>query len=181
MSFDIQNWYDNINEGDVLIAYKGDVTTELISNVLEVVEAKLDDNNESSKLRRKVYNVLVECLQNLYHHIDSAPVNGDDVSGKYAIFVISKIEEYYRISTGNFLNIDRVQMMQDRINQINSLDRNELKALYKMILNNQEYSEKGGGGLGMIDIARRTGNKLEYNFNSIDDKKIFFCLSINIE
>ena len=49
-----------------------------------------------------------------------------------------------------------------------------------MILNNKEFSEKGGGGLGMIDIARKTGSKYEYNFYPVGEDYIFFELMINI-
>nr|MDA3822032.1 hypothetical protein [Bacteroidales bacterium] len=73
MGFDVNEYYSTLNGDDVLIAYKGDVTSELISNVLEVVEARMDDFSESSKIRKKVYNDLVESLQNLYHHIEVLP------------------------------------------------------------------------------------------------------------
>jgi hypothetical protein len=48
------------------------------------------------------------------------------------------------------------------------------------VLNNGEMSLKGGGGLGMIDIARKTGEKLEYNFLEIDNKVSFFTLNIKV-
>jgi hypothetical protein len=41
-------------------------------------------------------------------------------------------------------------------------------------------SLKGGGGLGMIDIARKTGEKIGYNFLEIDNKVSFFTLNIKI-
>jgi hypothetical protein len=41
-------------------------------------------------------------------------------------------------------------------------------------------SLKGGGGLGMIDIARKTGEKLEYDFLEIDNKVSFFTLIIKV-
>ena len=41
-------------------------------------------------------------------------------------------------------------------------------------------SLKGGGGLGMIDIARKTGQKLEYDFLKVDDKFSFFTLNIKV-
>jgi hypothetical protein len=71
-------------------------------------------------------------------------------------------------------------MISDRINQINSLSKEELKALYKLILNNEEFSEKGGGGLGMIDMARKTGTKMEYEFLPVNEKLLFYVLKINI-
>ena len=41
-------------------------------------------------------------------------------------------------------------------------------------------SLKGGGGLGMIDIARKIGQKLHYSFMIIDDKYSFFSLNIKV-
>jgi hypothetical protein len=66
------------------------------------------------------------------------------------------------------------------LDDINALTKEELKDYYKEILNNGEMSMKGGGGLGMIDIARKTGQKLNYNFMSVDEKYSFFSLNIKI-
>jgi hypothetical protein len=49
------------------------------------------------------------------------------------------------------------------------------------VLSNGTLSSKGTAGLGMIDIARKSGNKLEYQFLPIDDKNSFFCLTIKID
>ncbi len=46
------------------------------------------------------------------------------------------------------------------------------------ILNHQRISSKGGGGLGLVDIARKTGNKLGYTFKKYNDKYSFFYLDI---
>jgi len=182
MAFSVQDWYKKMNEGEILLAYKGDITSTLITNVLEVVESKLDDTKENAKLRKKVYNVLVECLQNLYHHLDQIPTGANGVEAdKFAIFIISKTDLNYKISTGNFVKNNKMQMLRDRIEQINSLSTDEIKELYKMILNNREYSDKGGGGLGMIDIAKRTGSKLDYVFHEYDKNYSFFSFSVNID
>ena len=41
-------------------------------------------------------------------------------------------------------------------------------------------SAKGGGGLGMIDIARKSGKKLDYKFDPVDDQFSFFSLNIKV-
>jgi hypothetical protein len=41
-------------------------------------------------------------------------------------------------------------------------------------------SEKGGAGLGFIDIARKTGNKLEFHFLPIDEESSFFLLTSSV-
>ncbi|MEA1897483.1 MAG: hypothetical protein U9N53_07445, partial [Bacteroidota bacterium] len=78
MSFNIQDYYSELNEGEVLLAYKGSISSDLINNVLDTVESKMQDFNDHSKVRKKVYNVLVESLQNLYHHIDDLPKNYEE-------------------------------------------------------------------------------------------------------
>jgi hypothetical protein len=181
MSFDINEYYSRLNGGDVLMAFKGSISSELISNVLEVVESKLDEYDESSKIRKKVYNVLVESLQNLYHHIEVLPdVMQKEYDEKFGILVVCRLDDRYRISTGNFITQDKVDVLRNKIDKINSMSREELKDMYKFILNHQRLSEKGGGGLGLVDIARKTGNQLHYTFERYDDVYYFFNLDVYI-
>lgn len=56
---------------NILLSFKGEVTSELLTSVLSIMESKMDYMEESPKTKKKVFNVLVECLQNLYHHIDA--------------------------------------------------------------------------------------------------------------
>lgn len=181
MTFDVNEYYSKLNGDDVLIAYKGNVSSELISNVLEVVEARMDDYSEDSKIRKKVYNVLVESLQNLYHHIEELPPElQKDFDEKFGILVVSRVKSKYKISTGNFIAVEHIPALQNKIDKINSMNKDELKDMYKFILNHQRLSEKGGGGLGLVDIARKTGNKLDYKFNKYNEEYSFFNLDVYI-
>jgi hypothetical protein len=166
----------------VVLSFKGDVTSELMSSILQIIEQRMDDMNEAPKLRKKVYNVLVECLQNLYHHIDETPcISGENGMDGSAIFMISLNNTGYSITTGNYIQRDRKESFEETLERINSLEKDELKQLYKEVLNNDGRSEKGGGGLGMIDIARKTGKKLNYAFAHHNDEYSFFSLNINVE
>ncbi len=179
MAFNIQQSYRKMNEGEVLLAYKGSITTDLITNVLDVVESKLEEAKSVSAVKKKVYSVLVESLQNLYHHIEDLPDNmKDQFDTRFGILVVSKMDGLYRISTGNFVRSTRVKYLKDKIDKINSLSRDELKDMYKFVLNHQKITEKGGGGLGLIDIAKKTGNKLEYVFQKYNNDYYFFNLNI---
>ena len=180
---DVYSLYDNMEKNDILLSFKGAITSELLSSVLQIMENKMEDFDEAPKIRKKVFNVLVECLQNLYHHIDDFVVEGtkEEISQKKsAIFMISRKQDYYNVITGNFVNTSNVEGLKERIDHINSLDRDGLKAYYKSVLNNGEMSEKGGGGLGFIDIAKKSQQKLEYNFMEIDNEFSFFTLIVKI-
>ena len=181
MSFNLQDSFRKMNEGDVLLAYKGSITPDLITNVLEVIESKLDDINTISAVKKKIYNVLVESLQNLFHHIDELPDKiKDEFDARFGVLVVSREDDFYRISTGNFVRKSKVRQLRDKIDKINSLSREELKDMYKFVLNHQKLSAKGGGGLGLIDIAKKTGNRMEYSFHNYNNEFDFFNLNVFI-
>lgn len=164
---------------NILLSFKGDITSDLLTSILQIMENKMDNMHEEPKTKKKVYNVLVECLQNLYHHMDDTTnENGD--KHRSAIFMIGKNDTSYNIISGNYILNESVPILKNRLDEVNSLSKDQLKDYYKEILSNGEMSLKGGGGLGMIDIARKTGEKLEYDFLEIDNKVSFFTLIIKI-
>lgn len=182
MMMDIFEFYDKMERNNIMLSFKGDISSELLTSILQIMESKMENLAEPPKMRKKVYNVLVECLQNLYHHMDEVPVeagNGDE-NDRSAIFMIGKVGDHYRIITGNYMYTKNVSKLRNRIDTVNGMNREELKAYYKEVLNNGEMSAKGGGGLGMIDIARKSGQKLDYNFMSVDESCSFFTLNIKI-
>jgi hypothetical protein len=182
MSFKIDEYYTDISKGDIILAYKGSITPDLINEVLEAVEDKLEEGSEEGKTRKKLYNVLVESLQNLYHHIEETHEGiEEDLDPKFGMLVIEReAEGEYKVTTGNFINSSKIKFLKEKIDKINSLSKDELKDMYKFILNHQKISAKGGGGLGLVDIARKTGKKLVYKFYDYNDVYSFFNLIIQI-
>lgn len=179
MSFDIESYLSELKNGDVILYYKGNISSDVINHVLDSVEDKMVQTNENARLRKKVYNVLVESLQNLYHHVDRVPGDFEDqTSEKYGLLFIKKTEEGYKIVTGNFIRAENIEKLEEKIKRINRSSQEEIKELYKFILNHQRITNKGGGGLGLVDIARKTGNKLDYHFKEYDKDHSFFYLNI---
>ncbi len=182
MSFNVNDYYLQMNGKDVLLSYKGSISSDVINKMLESIEKKLTTTSEDGKVMKKLYNVLVESLQNLYHHVEDLPA-GSDVGvdeSKFGMLIVSKTENKYRITTGNFINSSKIKPLKDKIDKINSLSQDELKDMYKFILNHQKLTAKGGGGLGLVDIARKTGNKLDYSFQNVSNEFYFFNLDIYV-
>ena len=181
MSFNVEEYFDELTTGNVILAFKGSITSDMINNVLDSVESKLTDADEDPKVRKKIYNVLVESMQNLYHHIDDLPEEFKvEYDNKFGVLVVAEEGDGYKITTGNFIASDKIKYLKDKIDKINSLSKEELKDMYKFILNHQKLSAKGGGGLGLVDIARKTGNKLNYVFHNFNNDYYFFNLDITI-
>lgn len=179
----IYELYQTMERENILLSFKGVVTSDLLTSVLSIMESKMDYMEESPKTKKKVFNVLVECLQNLYHHINAADVSKDSaqIETKSALFMIAKVDNHFSVQTGNYIDQQRAQSLRKQLDTINGMDKDELKKYYQETLNTNVFSEKGTAGLGMIDIARKSGNKLAYQFLPINDTLSFFCLNIKID
>ena len=136
------------------------------------------------KARKRVFNVVMECLQNLYHHNANLKQDGDNAPVRTAephgVVMIAQLDKGYSVLTGNFMAGMDVERLKSHLDRINSLDPAELREFYREQLANGAFSQKGGGGLGMIDIARKSGGKLEYGFVPYDKDNAFFSLNVNV-
>ncbi len=180
MEFDVTGWYKKISINNHFINYSGIVTDDVINDLLDKIEIKLEDTGEKLRVIRRVYNISVEVLQNLFHHSD-VPPNFKEADKRFAIFSLSKLSSgNYNVISGNFVRAERVRIIRDRIEQINYLTKQELRVIYKLVLSNDEFSLKGGGGLGMVDIARKTKNKLTFEFVEHSHDYKFFIFDITV-
>ena len=161
-------------DNHLILVYEGEFTQEITKSVLAMAERNMDSSGEESTIKRKVFNVMVECLQNIVKHANDVQNNHS------AIFMVGKQENEYVIVSGNPIENAEIDILREKLDQINSLDKDGLKSLYKDIIKNTEISDKGGAGLGFVDMARKSGNPLEYEFSSIDDDNSFFCLKSSI-
>ncbi|MDR2040117.1 MAG: SiaB family protein kinase [Bacteroidales bacterium] len=179
MSLDVNQLFIEICGTDAFFAFEGEISSERINIILEEMEKKLVNSPIDVKIRKKVYNIMVECLQNLYHHSDEVPADLASILGKsYGMIVVKKQGDNFRLVVGNFITNEKVELLSGKIDKLNSMSTTELKEMYKFILNYQKLSSKGGGGLGLIDIARKSDNKLEYQFYPYNQSYSFYRLDI---
>ena len=94
--------------------------------------------------------------------------------------MVTKEEDHYAITTGNLMHNERVVELKKTLEEINSKDPDELRKMYKEVLSNEQYSDKGTAGLGFIDMARKTGQKLKYDFYEMNDEFSYFSFEIKI-
>ncbi len=182
MKFNIQEWYLNKLKDKVIINHYGTITTPVIDAILESMEESLHITQLQNSVRKKIFNVFVECLQNLYHHVDNAPT-GESVAGiaNFGIIILTQDELGFKITTGNYLKQDRVELIRGRINQLNALTEEEVKSLYLEILVFEGHTKKGGAGLGMLDILRKSGSRLDCAMYKVSNDYSFFSLEVIIK
>ncbi|MEP0367275.1 MAG: SiaB family protein kinase [Cyclobacteriaceae bacterium] len=176
--------YKNIYDQNIILLFKGELTFDLVTSMIGTLEERLEELEENRKVKKKFYNVATECIQNLYYHLDE--VNADQAmvssyDARSALVLIAARKRFYSLQTGNYIPTSKIPDIQSRLDDINKVDPDELRALYKKALNEQEFSDKGTGGLGFIDIARKTGGqKLRYKFQQVTEDVSYFTLQVRL-
>ena len=141
-----------------------------------MAESDMEKQSEERSVQRKVYHVMVETLQNMNKHSDEIK-EGKIGSG---LFIIGKKADTYYIITSNMVASRHKDALEQSLNAVNSANKEELKEMYKKQIKEGKLSSKGGAGLGLIDIARKTGETLNYQFLQLDNENFFFILKVEI-
>jgi hypothetical protein len=173
----IFGFFEKLRVDSLSFLYHGFMSDEFTEKIISLSEKNIEKNNETKSVRNKVSFLIAESFQNIIRHGESYDKQNINFN-KPGIFILRVVDETYIISSANLIINKNREKVESKLIQINSLDKDKLKDLYGEIIGNGEVSEKGGAGLGLIEMARKTGNALEYEFEKVDDEYSFFYLQM---
>jgi len=159
---------------NVLLSHIGILDPDIMTRLFMQTEEILHHQNSRFAIVKRVYNLVVEAVQNVYHHSAKAEHSSPPC------FYLACADNNYEVITGNAIFVHQLTKVEDKINKVNQLDRESLTTLYRETLDNGIVSEKGGSGLGFIEMKRRSRNNLEYKFLTLDKEVAYFLLKITV-
>ena len=150
-----------------------------ISNTIEHLKWKLIAQNLERTSCKRVFGCIVESLENAFRH--SADQNECLENDVNLIINLLKYGDNFKLIVGNFLTKDQCVTLTNRFNNIIKLEKFELQEHCIEIMKHGCIDNKGGGGLGILDIAIRSeGNIITKYFPSENDLN-FFVLEATID
>jgi len=174
---DIYRFKQLMNEHRLILMYTDTISSNTHENLVAIAEDKLSAHTTENRVKRKVFNVMMECIQNVSRHGQK-----DTESLMSSVFIVGKDSaDRFFIVSGNNIAKEEERELRERLDKLNSLNPEELHEYYLEVIDNGEMSDKGGAGLGFIDIARKSKSKIEYYFRPVNEKHLFFLIKVNIE
>lgn len=167
-----------MSDNELLLAYRDHISEETVQQLLSITELKLAQSGEEKRLRKRVFNILVECLQNVVNH---AAQGSEPESEVASILLLGRHEGNFFIVTGNRIANENIAEFEAKIEEINGWDHGEMREIYSERLGKSEYSAKGGAGLGLMDIYKRSGREIQHQIDPIDDEVSFLSLHVTID
>lgn len=174
---DVYRFKQLMQDNQLVLMYTDVITSQTLQNLTSITEEKLSAQNTAGRVKKKVFNVMMECVQNITRHGQQ-----DEKSLVSSVFILGKDqEERFFVISGNNISKEEEQPLRERLDNLNGMDADELHEHYLTVMDNGEISDRGGAGLGFIDILRKSKSKIEYHFHPVEGDNLFFIFKVNIE
>ena len=169
-----------IREDGLKLVYSGSISQRVVSVFAELAIDSIESIANKESVKRTVFHCLVELMQNVAKHganEDSGAVDGTT----RCLPTIMEREDQLWISTGNMIRVDQLNRMARIVSLVNNLDEPGLQEYYFDTLSAGSLSKQAGAGLGLIDIAKRTGHKLYFRFLTVNDIVSFMGVGARVD
>ncbi|MBI9067030.1 MAG: hypothetical protein JEZ09_07040 [Salinivirgaceae bacterium] len=164
-------------KSELLLTYKGNLSFDTIDEILSQYKKVIKPLPVDLVIKKRLYSILVECLENTYRHNSKIKP-----TLTHNLVELSLIEgdNTFNIIVGNYIKKAKLNNLKSKIEFVNTLDQNGLNKLYKKSISKARISDKGGAGLGIIEIARNSRQKINYKIGKTEEDCIFFNFEIKI-
>jgi hypothetical protein len=98
-------------------------------------------------------------------------VDQQDDELRHGAVWIGESEGKFFIVCGNPVAASRAPRMRDRLNALQSMSQEEIKAAYKTQLRSENEAGSKGAGLGFLTVARDASEPIEFHFDEQPDGK----------
>lgn len=133
-----------------LIQYEGKLSSEVRIQLLDLLKAVSLTNLGKRNDLKKLCGIALELLDNAQRYCSSGGVSFEwRIEGDSLVVTIS-----------NNAGREDAERLMKTVADINAMTTEEVAAAFRAQLTNEEFGAKGGAGLGMLQIAKKTGSRL---------------------
>jgi len=157
--------------------FSGMVSYKIIDHLLKKVKKTKDFKSLDKTTGRRVYTILVECLENIAKHSGEKSVADRRLKPSISAW---KKDEKIIIKAGNPIHKSKKEQLADRLSRVNQMDDEALTSMYEKIINKEMKTEKNGAGLGFIIMKLKSGNPIDCSFSRIDNEFSYFEIQITV-
>jgi hypothetical protein len=166
-------------EEGIVFSFSGMISQSLTEFMIETAAKQFEADGHDKNTTKSMFLISIEMLQNVMSYSKQKLIKEGNKYTSPGILVVGfdeKKQKYY-VNTSNEIGDQDKDKVSKKIDFINSLDAKEQRKLLREKLKTAEDSHDRGAGVGFIEIAKRSSEKLEYDFEEIDGKTYFHILA----
>lgn len=149
--------------------FEGEMTGSTSETMLRWVEHLLEASTATKPSRKRAFRCAVEVIQNLEKHA---------TTGMFA-FSLDGLDVAV-ISSANAVDAQQASVLKEALKEAQSRPLEALRAQRLEKLAHGARTEKGGAGLGFLDLRTCSEGKVYTEFISCQDKQVLFALTVKV-
>ena len=157
----------------LVFEHAGRLGDDAIQRLLDVTEQNSLAAGDPVPIRKRLFSVLVEGLENIQKH---AMEDHQDT----ATAALVRCAEGYTLLLGNAMPLIMATILEQRVELLNEMSELELKEYYLKVLSNDGRTNHGGAGLGLLTMARRSTRPIVFLRTTLDATTAFAVLQLKI-
>ncbi len=180
MKLDLYDFYQEAKGKNITFYYCGPVAHASIEGVAQTLRKNLEYEEAGNLTAQAVFSVFIEQMQNILNYSAdrvSKPAE-EEHDLRAGVVVIGHEKNGYFILCGNKMYNTDVPALSEKLELIRNMNKEELKKLYKERRRMDPAPESKGAGLGLIEMARKGTEPIEYNFLPVDEEFSFFTIRV---
>lgn len=174
----LRYFYDKASGQNPSFYYRGPFLERFTPSILDMSQASPGLEIQQN-MGKKISYMLVECFQNVIKHAEILPDDQKDISGE-GMFSFKSLNGAFVINSINLVYNKDVERLTGLVENVNSMNEADLKQYYLDKLRNNEINDKGGAGLGLIEMARKSGQKILHDTEQLNDQYSLFHQQITV-
>ena len=160
-------------DGIIFLTYGGFLTQTLITGMTEALEKEAEHHDLNMGVANNIFTIFIELAQNVMNYSKSVNKGCKEVKSE-GLIVVGKDEKMnYFIHSQNVIGKDDKDKIEPKLEEIVTMNREELKKRYRELRRSGKDRHGKGGGIGFYEIAKRS-DEIKYEFKKINDEKYYF-------
>ena len=170
---------DFFSSEHILICFNGPISRTLISEIGDALKQHVHACTDDLSSAMDVFSVYIEMSQNIRHY--SAACGYREPQSTATVVIAETLDGRYVVSAGNVVEVKDGEAMLERVARLASLDKQQLKSLYKEQLRRPRApGASTGAGLGLIDVARKASAPLQCSLDPLNAGQVFLTIRATI-
>lgn len=160
---------ETYNQKNILLCFNGQFSQGLIVEIGSALKRHIEIEETSSA--RDIFAIYIEIAQNIQHY--SSARGYEDINESATVVIWRRDDGRYAISAGNVVEAADGEKISERVAELATLDKPQLKAKYKEQLR-KPREESESAGLGLIDMARKASEPLSCSLRPVNAGRLMF-------
>ncbi|AKJ95158.1 MULTISPECIES: SiaB family protein kinase [Thioalkalivibrio] len=172
----------NMTRRGIIFSFTGYISEGILKALGDALRQKIRLESTDTKTVNRVFSVFVEQVQNVIRYSaeriehDAEP----PVELSSGMITVGSENGRFFVICGNVIGRKDADTLAVRLRELAGMDSDELRRFYKEKLREPPDEGSKGGSIGLIEIARRASEPIQFDFQHLSDAQSYFVLKAYI-